>query len=137
MITSYCTLHKKDSFCVLAHRLCVSRKGGTGGGGWDHPEGAVHMAAARLGCKSNMVGTGWANSHPGCTSRLRKCYSRLLGGSFLAGKAPWALSGCLVTENADYCMVINEWVWLRSRVCIKGMHRLKLVSSEKKKKKKS
>ena len=32
------------------------------------------MAAARLGCKMTMVGTGWANSHPGCMSRLIKRY---------------------------------------------------------------
>ena len=50
--------------------------------------------------------------------RLRKCYSHLVGGSFLAGKAAWALSGCLTTESADYCILVNEWVWLRSRVCL-------------------
>ena len=57
------------------------------GGGWGHPQDAVHMAAVRLDCKSSMVGTRLANSHPGCMNRLRKCYSHLLGGSFLAGKA--------------------------------------------------
>ena len=31
-------------YCAL-HRFCVSRKGGTGGGEWGHPQGAVHMAA--------------------------------------------------------------------------------------------
>ena len=51
-------------------------------------------------------------------ARLRQHYSHLVGGSFLAGKAAWALSGCLTTESADYCMLINEWVWLRSRVCL-------------------
>ena len=96
----------------------MSRKGGTGGGGWGHQQGAVHMAAARLDCKRTMVGTGWANSWPGCMSRLRKHYSHLLGGSFLAGKAAWALSGCLPTEGADYCMLVNEWAWLRSGVCL-------------------
>ena len=35
----------------------MSRKGGTGGGGWGHPQGDMHMVAARLGCKSTMVGT--------------------------------------------------------------------------------
>ena len=99
-----------------------------------------------------MVGTGWANSCPGCMDRLRKCHSHLLGSSFLAGKAAWALSGCLITESADYCMLVNKWAWLKSRVClsglgfsfgvrawtemeircVKGMYRLKLVSSEKK-----
>ena len=81
--------------------------------------GAVHMAAARLaGCKMTVVGTGWANSWPGCMSRLRKCYSHLSGGSFLAGKASWALSGCLPIESADHCMLVNEGAWLRSRVCL-------------------
>ena len=39
----------------------MSRKGGTGGGGWGHPQGDLHMVVAKLGCKSTMVGTGWAN----------------------------------------------------------------------------
>ena len=55
----------------------------------------MHMAAARLGCKRTKGGTGGgglANSWPGCMSRHRKCYSHLSGGSFLAGKASWALS---------------------------------------------
>ena len=76
----------------------------------------MHMAAARLGCKIAMVGTGWTNSCPGCTNRPRKYYSHLLGGSFLAGS--WTLGGYLPTENADYCMLINKWAWLRSRVCL-------------------
>ena len=63
----------------------------------------MHMAAARLGCKRTVVGTGWANSWPGCMS-----YSHLSGGSFLAGKASWALSRCLPIESADHCMLVNE-----------------------------
>ena len=50
-------------------------------------------------------------SGPCCMNRHRKRYSRLLGGSFLAGKAAWALSGYLPT-SADYCMLVNEWAWL-------------------------
>ena len=65
----------------------MSKKGGTGGGGWGHLQGAVHMAAGRLGCKRTMVGIGWANSRPGCMSRLRKHYPHLSGGSFLAENA--------------------------------------------------
>ena len=45
-------------------------------------------------------------------------YSHLVGGSFLAAKAVWALSGCMTTESADYCMLVNEWAWSRSRVCL-------------------
>ena len=115
----------------------------------------MHKAAARLDCEKTMVGTGWANSRPGCMSRLRKHCSHLSGGSFLAGKASWALSGCLTIESADYCMLVNQWAWLTSRVCllrlevelasvlvsawtemeiryVKGMSRLKIISSKKK-----
>ena len=50
-------LRRKDGLCVLACRFCTSRKGETGGDGWGHPQGVVHMAPARLGCKRAMVGT--------------------------------------------------------------------------------
>ena len=70
LATSHCALHRKDSHCALARRFCVSRKSGTGGGGLGHPQVAVHMVAARLGYERAMVGTGWANSHPGCMNRL-------------------------------------------------------------------
>ena len=43
----------------------------------------MHLAAAWLGCKRAMVGTGWANSHPGCMDRPRKYYPHLVGGSFV------------------------------------------------------
>ena len=36
----------EGSLCALAHMFCTSRKGGRGGGGWGHLQGAVHMAAA-------------------------------------------------------------------------------------------
>ena len=78
----------------------------------------MHMAAARVGCKRTMVGTGWYNSGLGCMSRLRKHYSHLSGGSFLTENASWALSGCLPIESADHCMLINEWAWLMSQVCL-------------------
>ena len=82
----YITLRRKDSLCVPAHWFCVSRKGGTGGGGGGHPQGAVHMVAARLGFEKAMVGTG-----------------------------------CMPTYSADYyykVMLINEWVWPKSRDCL-------------------
>ena len=113
--TAHCA--EKVVSARYARRFCVSRKGGTGGGGtggggW----GDMHMVAARLGCQSAMVGTGWANSCPGCMDRLRKCYSHLVGGSFLARKVAWTLSRCMTTESADYCIFVNEWAWSRSRV---------------------
>ena len=42
--------------------------------------------------------------------KFRKHYSHLMGGSFPAVKAAWALSRCLTTESADYCMLVNHGV---------------------------
>ena len=39
----------------------------------------------------------------------------------LGGKAAWGLSRCLTTQSADHCMLVNEWVWLRSRVCLQRL----------------
>ena len=36
LVTSHRALRRKDSLCALAHWFCISRKGGTGGGGWGH-----------------------------------------------------------------------------------------------------
>ena len=44
---------------------------------------------------------------------LRKRY---LGGSFLARKAFRTLNGCLLAENADYCMLVNGVVKVMSLV---------------------
>ena len=78
------------------------------GGGWGHPQGAVHMVAARLGFEKAMVGTPRATPRPDCMDRLRKHYSHLAEGWFLARKAAWALSRCMATNSADYYMFVNE-----------------------------
>ena len=57
------------------------------GGWWGHPQGDVHMVAARLGCKSIVVGTGG----PILALAVWTGYSHLVGGSFLAGKTALAL----------------------------------------------
>ena len=75
------------------------------------------MVTARLACKRAME---WANSCPGCINRPRKRYSHLLECLLLTGKAAWALSRYLPTENSDYYMLVNEWAWLRSQVCFKS-----------------
>ena len=46
---------------MLVCRFCTSRKGGTGGGGWDHLQGDMHMVAVVAVCRSALVGTGWSN----------------------------------------------------------------------------
>ena len=74
----------------------------------------MHMVAARLGHERAMVGTGWANSRPDCMDRLRSKIL-LLEGWFLAKKAAWAVSGCMTTDSAEYCKLVNEWAL---RLCI-------------------
>ena len=46
----------------LGDNFCVSRTGGTGGGGWVHPKGANSMAVSGLACRKALVGTGRAIS---------------------------------------------------------------------------
>ena len=67
---------RKDGLCALARWFCISIKVGTEGGGWDHPQGDMHMVAVRFGCERAMVGTGWATSRPECMNRLTKHYSQ-------------------------------------------------------------
>ena len=50
--------------------------------------------------------------------RLRKQYSHLAEGWFLARKAACALSGYMATDSADYYILVNEWVWSKSRDCL-------------------
>ena len=62
-----------------------------------------------------MVGTRWTTSCPDCMDRLRKY---LVEGWFPARTAAWALSGYMATDSADHCMLINEWLWSKSRDCL-------------------
>ena len=101
------TAHRTEKIVVLPCGFCISRKGGTEGSGWGHPHGAVHMVAARLCWKMTMVETGWATSHADCMDRLKKHYSHLVGVWFLARKGYWALSECITTNSADYCMLVT------------------------------
>jgi len=50
------------SLPALGLRFCVSRKGGTGGGGWVHLKDANSMATSGLVFRSDLVGTGRAIS---------------------------------------------------------------------------
>ena len=85
------TVHCAEKIVCACYtrRFCVSRKGGAGGGGWGHPQGDIAW-------------TGLVNA----TLALYR-------GSFLAGKAAWALRDCMTTKSADYCMLVNEQAWSR------------------------
>ena len=78
----------------------------------------MHMVAARLGFEKAMVGTRRATPRSDCMDRPRKHYSHLAEGWFLARKAAWSLSGCMATDSTDYYMLVNEWVWSKSRALV-------------------
>ena len=118
LVTSHCALCRKGSLCTFARWFFVSRKGGTGGGGWGHLQGAVHMMAARLGFERAMVGIVRTTPHPDCMDRLRIHYSHPAEGWIPARKAAEALSGCMATDSANYYMLVNQWVWSKSRDCL-------------------
>ena len=61
----------------LGDRLCASRKGGAGGGGWVHPKGANSMAVPGLSFEQPLVGAGYANSWVLSINRPRKQWSHL------------------------------------------------------------
>ena len=87
------------------------------GGG--HQQGDMHMVAARLGFERGMVSTRWATSRLTTWTGLENTTLTLyIEGWFLARKATWALSECMVTSSADYYMLINECAWSKSRVCL-------------------
>ena len=72
------TCHETFSFMMshlamsLGDRFCDSRKGGTGGGGWVHLEGANSMAVSGLRDRKVLVGTGRAISAVFGINGLRK-----------------------------------------------------------------
>ena len=70
----------------LGLRLCTSREGGTGGGGWVSALSLGSMAAFGLDLEKLLVGAGWAVSLLLCTNGPRKRSSRLVGPPFPAVK---------------------------------------------------
>ena len=56
----------------MGDRFCGSRKGGTGGSGWVHPEGANSMAVSGLHGRKVLVSTGKAISPVFGINGLRK-----------------------------------------------------------------
>jgi len=71
----------------LGLRFCVSRKGGTGGGGWVHPKGENSMAASGLVFTSDLVGTERAISILFSINGVRNQRSHLVGLPFPEFKA--------------------------------------------------
>jgi len=51
--------------------FCISRKCGTGGGGWVHLKGADSMVVSGLCFRNILVGSGWATAVLLCMNGLR------------------------------------------------------------------
>ena len=66
----------------LGLRFRISRKGGTGGGGWMHPKDANSMAVSGLVFRSDLVGTGRAISILFGINGVRNKQSHLVGPPF-------------------------------------------------------
>ena len=79
MVTSHCT-----TLCGWAGSVSVEKMG----------QGEVGVVIHRVTCTSWLLGlylrvmdgTGWATSRPDCMDRLRKHYSHLVDGWFLASR---------------------------------------------------
>jgi len=71
---------------TFGDRFHFSRKGGTGGGGWVHLEGADNKAVSGLCFRNALVGSGWATAILLCTNGLRNSPLALHGTHFRAGK---------------------------------------------------
>ena len=71
----------------LGLRSCISRRGGTGGGGWVHPKGANSMAVSGLVFRSDLVGIGRAISVLFGINGVRIKRSHLVGPPFPEFKA--------------------------------------------------
>ena len=74
----------------LVLRFCISRKGGTGEGGWVHSRGANSMAMSGPACRKALVGTGRAISVLFGINGLRSKLSYLVGPPFSSVYDPFS-----------------------------------------------
>ena len=92
----------------LGLRFCVSRKGGTGGGGWVHTEGANSMAVSGLVFRSNLVSTGKAISILFGMYGVRNQRSHVVGPPFPKFKARFsATPGWHFLRDLTRCLLIG------------------------------
>jgi len=86
----------------------MSRKGGTGEGGWLHPKDANSMAASGFVFRSDLVGTGWAFSILFGINGVRNKQSHLVGPRFPEFKAHFsAMAGWHFPRDLARCLLIG------------------------------
>jgi len=101
------------STCDVTWRNVFGDVGGTGAGGWVHPNGVNSMAASGLSCGKLLVGTGWAISLLLCMNGLRKWSSGRVEPPFLAVMVK-LLSHSVrrrLSKSRDYWKLVRKWVW--------------------------
>jgi len=92
----------------LELKFCVSRKDGTGRGGWVHPKGANSMAVSGLVFRSDFVGTGRAISILFGINGVRNKRSQLVGPPFSDFKARFpATAGWHFSRDLTSCFLIG------------------------------
>ena len=77
---------------MLACGFCVSRKGVTEGGGWGHPQGDMHMVAAKLGFERAVV---WTDGPP----LTLTAWTGSENTTFTLQRAGFWQEGCLGSER--------------------------------------
>ena len=86
----------------------MSRKGGTGGGGWVHLKGANSMATSGLIFRSDLVGTGRAISILFGINGVRNNRSYLVGPPFPEFKARFsAMAGWRISRDLARHLLIG------------------------------
>ena len=94
---------------ALGLRLCVSRKGGTRGGGWVLPKGANSMSTSGLVFRSDLVGTRRAIFILFGINGVRNKRSHLVGPPFLEFKAHFsATAGLHFLRDLTRRLLIGE-----------------------------
>ena len=80
----------------------MTRKGGTGGGGWSHRRVTGTWWLLGLALKGPWLVPGGPPPALTAWTGLEKHCSHLVEGWFLARKAAWALSGCMATDRERF-----------------------------------
>ena len=120
-VTKWCNqtiTNHVDSLCMLACSSVSAERVGQGEVG-----GITH----RVTCTWWLLGLAVKKSHGWDQVgwlhwQAKKTLLLPCRGWFLVRKTTWALSGCMTTESADYCVLVNEWwTWLQSRLCWSGL----------------
>ena len=118
LVTSHCTEKISACFaCLHAGSVSAERVG----------QGEVGGVTRKVLCTCWLLGLavrepwlGLGRPPPILTAwtGLENTTLTLVEGWFLAKKAAWSLRLCMATNSADCCMLVIEWVWSKSQVCL-------------------